>query len=70
MSADCFVDDLTVAYKDQESFLSNCGNKSRFLELLIARLRSHGYKVMQAVDVDDADTDIVKTALQIARCGR
>lgn len=57
-------DDLTVVYKDQEAFLANEENKTRFLHILSQQLLSNGYDIHQATS--DADTDIVRIALEIA----
>ena len=51
-------------YKNQSHFLANERNKKSFVILLTSHLKSIGYTVMQAVN--DADTLVVKTALEIA----
>jgi hypothetical protein len=52
-------------HSNQGAFLANEGNKKAFVDYLISQLRVHGYVVHQAVN--DADTLIVHTALQIAQ---
>lgn len=49
---------------NQEEFLANDGNKSRFITMLTGFLRDGHHTVVQAMH--DADTDIVSTAIQLA----
>ena len=55
------------AHVDQETFLSNDGNKSQFILLLSLYLVSDGHTVHTSTD--DADTMIVSCALEIANNG-
>jgi len=58
------VDPVKTAYRDQFAFLANDRNKCAFVALLITCLQSAGFTVHQARD--DADTLVVKVALQLA----
>ena len=59
-----FDSDMIIPVKKKE-FLSNQGNKQRFLNLLAVKLRLVGCTVLQATG--DADLLIVQTAVQTAR---
>ena len=58
------LDANNIAFKDQGSFLCNDKNKCSFVALLVMRFRAAGYIVHQATD--DADTLVVKVALELA----
>ena len=58
----------TVITVSQTSFLANDKNKSQFLNLLIPQLRADGHTVRQTTG--DADTMIVKAAIDVASEGR
>jgi hypothetical protein len=62
---DVVFDCNTPAYRNQGAFLSNSHNKAQFVSYLITSFKIKGYTVHQALD--DADTLIVKEALQFAR---
>jgi len=61
---DISVELMTTAYHDQSSFLCSDVNKSVFVALLIDRLKLSAFTVHQAAD--DADTLVVKVALELA----
>jgi len=61
---DVVFDSCRTVYHDQSAFLTNERNKKSFVDLLMASLKRAGFKVHQAKD--DADTLIVKTALELA----
>ena len=61
---DIVFDSSRTVFHDQSAFLSNERNKKQFVDFLIASLEQAGFKVHQAKD--DADTLIVKTALELA----
>ena len=59
-----------AVYRNQTEFLANKLNKKQCIEYLMSCFVDFGYSVLQAVD--DADTLIVHTALQLAHnatCG-
>jgi len=62
MSPDIDVEEHIPAYHNQAGFMMNTHNKSLFIRMLAAQLQQHQYTVRHAVD--DADTLIVKTALE------
>lgn len=62
-----FEDSMTVS-TSQTQFLSNSKNKQRFIHRLSNYLTALGISVIQSYD--DADTDIVREALQRCRGGR
>jgi len=67
---DVLLEPNKTVYRNQAEFLANELNKKQFIEYLMGCLAEFGYTVLQAVD--DADTLIVHTALQLARnatCG-
>jgi hypothetical protein len=49
----------------QEKFLSNEKNKDKIIKTLMERLQSQGFSCKQAEE--DADADIIKTSIEIAR---
>jgi len=53
-----------VAYRDQSAFLANETNKCALVAMTITSLQAAGFCVHQADD--DADTLVVKVALQLA----
>lgn len=53
LSPKCVVKEHTLAYKDQESFLSNGPNKPKCIALLIAALSNSRYNAKQARDEAD-----------------
>jgi len=61
---DVVFDSCRTVYHDQSAFLTNERNKESFIDFLMASLKRAGFKVHQAKD--DADTLIVKTALELA----
>jgi len=64
LAPDIVLDADKVAHSDTNAFLANEHNKGAFVELLISALRSAGLTIHQAVD--DADTLVIKVALQLA----
>ena len=56
-----------TAYPKQHEFLANDRNKSQFIDLLKQRLSRDGHNVKQSEY--DADTLIVKSALDLAHSG-
>ena len=58
---------IGLAHKDQHLFFSNANNKSQFINLLSIYLIESGFDVHQSSS--DADTNIVKAALEIASSG-
>lgn len=67
VAAEAVIDDATPSTSPQGAFLANVKNKVRFITLLSKHLTGAGVKVIQAPD--DADTVIVKTAVQAANNG-
>ena len=66
--ADIQLSEYTKAHSDQQTFLTNEKNKSQFITLLSHCLEADGQIVHNSTG--DADTLIVKCALQFARQGR
>ena len=59
---DTVFDETMPATRGQSKFFSNERNKSRFITMLITRLITEGFTVMQATE--DVDTLIVATAIE------
>lgn len=62
---DIMFSDAMPVTVSQEKFLANGNNKSRFIAALTSILQNSGYAVRQAVA--DADTLIVRTAVELSR---
>lgn len=68
VTPDIIIEGTKNAYGDQNAFLSNERNKSAFVSLLVACLQAAGHTVRTASD--NADTLMVKQALDIAKAGQ
>jgi len=68
VTPDIIIEGTKNAYGDQNAFLSNERNKSAFVPLLVACLQAAGHTVRTASD--NADTLMVKQALDIAKAGQ
>jgi 5'-3' exonuclease len=64
VSADCDIEPSTLVAYDQETFLANCRNKCRFIDILIQFLEN--VNITTRLSRGDADTDVVEVTLQIA----
>lgn len=67
LSPDVAFNPQMQVYRNQTAFLSNSNNKSKLVTALMSHLEGCGFTVDQAPD--DADTLVVKTALQLALSG-
>ena len=61
---DVVFDDSKPAYSNQSAYLANEGNKKALVDAIVHELQNAGFQVFQALN--DADTLIAHTALQIA----
>ena len=57
------INDLNLCPAERSTFLTNYKNKENFVTLLASKLQTNGFKV--SCCPSDADTTIVKTALEI-----
>src|SRR6218665_316434 len=68
MAAMVSINNDAIVHDNQQAFLANSYNKSCFIEFLMKEFKNSGFCVMQAPS--DADTLIVRVALDIATSGQ